>query len=186
MGPEEASARIDALTPHLATEFPPRVFCRASLTHTAKLCRFFPNFAELCEHLSSWQRSQNPYPIWGSEAELLAMIPPEHRIERDPEKRGAQNDAQRDAATELVRNVSAQLAAIGEAKQDAIRAQLPPRPQVMPLNRAQLVEAYRRAGVKGPQTPEPQAEVLPLRSAAALVRAAVRRGPVIDAEPHDA
>jgi hypothetical protein len=181
---DELQAKLGLYAPMLAAEFPnDGWFCPASLREVAAHCTFFPSYAELCEQLRAWQKSRNPYPIYGEAAGQHAIEAPTSAWNTPlPEKRGAQSDDERHWASETVRSVSAQLAEIGEAKQDALR----PPPKAMPLNRAQLVEAYKRAGVKGPQLPEPQAEVLPLRSAAALVRAAVRRGPVIDAEPHDA
>ena len=174
MSSDEIRARIDALVPHLAAEYPPHVFCPEALTHTAKLCKFFPNFAELCEHLSAWQRPL--YPVYGEAAGRIAHEAP------PPKQRGAQSDEERAWATDTVRRVSAQLAALGEAKRDAMQAQLPPRPAAPTLSRAQLVEAYRRAGVKGPQI----AEAPPLRAAASSAHSEVRRGPTIDADAPDA
>ena len=182
---DDADDFVETMAPMLAHRFPNEAFSFDALEYVAAQSKFLPTYGELVERLSAWKRSQNPYRIWGgkAEAELLAMIPPDHRIERDPEKRGAQNDEQRRHASELVRSVSEQLAVLGEAKRDAMQAQLPPRPPAQVLSRAQLVEAYRQAGVKGPQVvPEPT----PLRAAASSIPTEVRRSPPIDAEPHDA
>ena len=79
MSGEEISARIGALTPHLAAEFPRDAFCRASLTAVARQCRFFPNFAELCEALTAWVKQHR-------ESRRLLALPSPRAESREPYK----------------------------------------------------------------------------------------------------
>jgi len=63
MTQQEFAGRINVLAAALAREFPPGAFCPASLAHVARQCKFFPNFAELCEYLSPWWKEHRPKPI---------------------------------------------------------------------------------------------------------------------------
>lgn len=131
MSGEEISARIGALTPHLAAEFPPPAFCRASLTAVARQCRFFPNFAECCEALAPWWRNHRP-------------LPP--AIQHEPIR-------QRDEPTQDEREHVARVTAETLA---ALRSSVQPiedrrRPDTRCLSREQLVDAYRQAGVRPPR-----------------------------------
>jgi hypothetical protein len=131
MSSEEASARIDALTPHLAAEFPPGVFCRVSLTHTARLCRFFPNFAELCDALAPWWREHRPSP-----PPLPAPAPIRQRDEPSEEERA-----------HVVRLTAETIAALrAQAVSDA-----PAKPTTRVLSPKQLTQAYRQAGARPPR-----------------------------------
>lgn len=56
----EARERLDILAPVLASEFDGWVFCADSLAFVARRCKFFPTFAELCEHLSAWRKEHKP------------------------------------------------------------------------------------------------------------------------------
>lgn len=55
----DAKAKIATMAAALAAEFDARAFCRASLIHAARRCKFFPTFGEACEALSEWCR-ENP------------------------------------------------------------------------------------------------------------------------------
>lgn len=130
MSGEEITARISALTPHLAAEYPPDAFCRASLTHTARLCRFFPNFAECCEALSPWWREHRPLPP------LVAPPPIRQRTEPTPEER------------EHVAHLTAETIA-------ALRSTAQPPEQrrfgANCLSRDQLAAAYQREHLRSPR-----------------------------------
>ena len=57
---ENAYSRLTVMSPMLEQEFGKRVFCTSSLSYTARRCRFFPTFSELCEHLADWQKENQP------------------------------------------------------------------------------------------------------------------------------
>lgn len=58
----DAKAKIATMAAALAAEFDARAFCRASLVHTARQCKFFPTFGEACEALSGWCRDNPAQP----------------------------------------------------------------------------------------------------------------------------
>lgn len=142
MSAEEASSRIDALTPHLAAEFPPGAFCRASLTAVARQCRYFPNLAEACDALAPWWREHRQLPP--SLPEPIPRLPPLRSLE------------EAEAAHRIVLEAVAELRA-NDNERAASYAKSRPfhKPQHHHLTRAELNEAYRRAGIRGPQVLQP-------------------------------
>ena len=58
----DAKARAATMAGVLADDYPTAAFCRPSLTHVASKCRFFPSYAELCEHLGGWWQGHRPEP----------------------------------------------------------------------------------------------------------------------------
>jgi hypothetical protein len=137
MSSEEATGRVNALTPHLAAEFPPSAFCRASLTAVARQCHYFPNFAECCAALSPWWREHRPLPP--ALPEPVPELPPL----RSPEEAAA--------ARAVAAKAIAALRA-SDTEHEAQRAKdLPPyRTYRNHLTRAELDEAYRRANLRSP------------------------------------
>jgi hypothetical protein len=55
--------RIGGLASLLAENYPADAFCRASLEHAARECKFFPSYAELCDILSPWWKEHRPTPL---------------------------------------------------------------------------------------------------------------------------
>jgi hypothetical protein len=56
----EADRKLGAYAPLLAADYPATAFCPGSLAAVARQCRFFPAYAELCEHLDAWSRDNRP------------------------------------------------------------------------------------------------------------------------------
>lgn len=59
----DSKTKIAALALILAGDYPGIAFNRHSLSAVARQCRFFPSYAELCEHLGAWWRDHRPTPV---------------------------------------------------------------------------------------------------------------------------
>lgn len=137
----EFETRVSALATLLSDDFPPAAFNRESLAEVARACKFFPSYAEVYAVLSPWWRAHRPHV-----PELPAPEPYRPRIWTEEEIAGV---------SQTVREVTAALTQ-SEAERRARYAQAS---RALPLNRremtrAELTEAYQRAGVKGPQPPK--------------------------------
>lgn len=79
----EARAKLGAYTPLLMQRFPTVVFTPQSLEAVAAQCKFFPSYAEICDHLGAWWRENRPV-----EKRLPppAYDPPRLPPERTPEE----------------------------------------------------------------------------------------------------
>lgn len=56
----EAQAKLGAYIPMLAQRFPDQAFTARSLEDVASKCKFFPSYAEICEHLGAWWKENRP------------------------------------------------------------------------------------------------------------------------------
>ena len=166
MTEQEFDGRINLLAPELAAEFPTEAYNQESCRAVARECRFFPNYAEACTHLSAWWRQHRFIP-W----------PPPHTPAAEPAPR---SEAELQHVSIATRRVVADLQAAA-LEREAHRAKAEPVHQTRrrQLTRAELNEAYRREGLKGPQVPADPV----LRPAAADIRQPVRKGPVLVTEP---
>ena len=142
-GGQELQSRIAGLASLLAGDFPPAAFSRDSFKAVARECKFFPSYAEVCAILSPWWRQHRPLPP------LLPEPMPEPLPERTPE--------------EIV-HVEALVRQTVAALQHREREW--PESRELPttwkdMTRAELAEAYKRAGIKGPDLPKPTFRVVP-------------------------
>jgi hypothetical protein len=123
MTQQEFAGRINVLAPELVQEFPPDAFTQETARLVARQCKFFPNFAEICTALEPWAKEQRT-------AKEYAALPPPREQSTEPYDPGPAPDWCFDR---------------GVTKAGTIR------PTALPLTRGQLTEAYRQAGIKGPQ-----------------------------------
>ncbi len=66
---EDLAARVDAMAPLLVREFDRGTFSPASLAHVAKASKWFPSYAEACEALTAFRKTQAPvYPALAAPA----------------------------------------------------------------------------------------------------------------------
>lgn len=56
----DSKTKIAALASVLADDYPAAAYNRQSLTHVAGACRFFPSYAEICQHLGGWWMAHRP------------------------------------------------------------------------------------------------------------------------------
>ena len=157
-----AAQGFAAFLPMLA-DFPNEAFTPESLDHVASNChRGAPNYADVRRHIGEWWKRNRP------QTEALPALDPLPKLRTKAEAEWAARTsakAQRDLEEIGRRNNAAFLTAHQAMK-----------PKALHLTREQLNEAYRLAGVKGPNVPAPAA---PLRAAAAAVPSETRKGPVI-------
>jgi hypothetical protein len=133
--PMEVEAKLDALTPLLASEYPPEAFTRDSLVRTARATKFFPSFAEVCEVL---------------DAVVCESRPPLPRLSAPPVQPRTPPSAE---AIEANRAVVAALRA-------ATKAEPPPPGKHATLSPAQLLAGYEAAAASGHRPSAIRAEQL--------------------------
>lgn len=133
--PSDASSKIAAYAPLLAADYPQAAFGPASLAAIARQCKFFPSYAELCEHLSAWWKENRPKP----EA-APALYSPNRRT--PAEWRAYAEQSWRDVTAadvrEKIRNVQAlehgpQRASLGRLLAHAITTHAPHHAALLPL-----------------------------------------------------
>jgi len=153
MAKDELVGKLGAYVPMLLQRFgSTAAFCPDSLEHVASQCKFFPTYAELCDALVPWWREHRPMPPLIAAKE--ATPPSEPPSPRHP--------------NELQHVASVVARVIGELKQEETEkaAYYAKANNALPatrreMTRAELTEAYKRAGVKGPDLPKPTFRVVP-------------------------
>lgn len=93
----DAKAKIATMAAALAAEFDASAFCRDSLVHVARACKFFPTFGEACAALTEW-RKQHPLPH-----RHLAIAAPD---DGPNERQRAKIEAEHAAAEQSWRSIS--------------------------------------------------------------------------------
>lgn len=145
ISPDETRFRINALAARLAANFAPRVFNDSSFEAVARVLKFFPSYAELVEPLQAWQRENKL---------TFGLLLSDHRayepVPLPPERTEAElNHVQtlaRQTVAELQHHETERLASYRKPNE------LPPTRREM--TRAELTEAYRRVGLRGPEVPQ--------------------------------
>lgn len=163
----EVELRLAVLAPALAEEFDAKAFTPESARYVAGRCTHFPVFGEIVPLLQTWQR----------ESKLsFGMLLSDHRAYEPPPPPPERTEEELNHVQKLTKQVVAELQH-QEAENRAHYAAKQPvwRAPARQLTRAELTEAYKRAGIKGPELPKP-----PLRVVAVEAHAEVRRGPVMD------
>lgn len=80
---DELRKRVDGMAALLSREYDEWAFCTDSFAHVAKACRFFPTYAELCEHLTAWAKENRPATLRLAGPSSFAELTPIEREARD-------------------------------------------------------------------------------------------------------
>jgi hypothetical protein len=128
---DEAADFVAVVAPALASRFTDAALTFASAEAVAANCKHLPSYGEIVPLLRHWWRENRPQPP--------ALPPPPIRV------RGEPSDDEREHASRTVEDVVAWLRSNAQPP-DEYRN----KPASRHLSRAELNEAYRRAGVKGP------------------------------------
>lgn len=141
MTSDEFEWRLQVLTSALADDFPNEAFTPASAKHLASQTKYFPVYGEAFPLLQAWWREHRPTPP------AIAWQPaPEPIPERTPEELQHVSTVTKRILAELSRH----------AIETAARYRAPDTPiSRREMTRAELTEAYKRAGLRGPELPKP-------------------------------
>lgn len=137
----EIELRLDLLAPALADEFDTQAFTLDSARHVAAQYTHFPVFGEIVPALRDWWREHRPMiPAidWQPEVEPIP--------ERTPEELQHVSTVTKRILAELDRHNIETAARYRGTDRPISRRD---------MTRAELTEAYRRAGLQGPHTPQP-------------------------------
>lgn len=155
MKAHEFETRLAILAPTLAADFPDAAFTPASAKHVAQQCKYFPVYGEVFPLLEAWQRERKL---------TFGMLLSDHSAYEPPpasQELPQRTEEELNHVTRLANEVVAALRHSDVEKEAYYAAQQPAwRRPAAQMTRAQLNEAYKRAGIQGPQLPKPGLRVV--------------------------
>lgn len=141
---DEVRLRINALAARLAANFPAEAFNDRSFEAVARRLKFFPSYAEVVEPLNAWLRDRKP---------TFGLQLSDHRAYEPPPKPAARTPHELQHVSSVVRRILGELDQHHANSQAYYASKYPnwQETRQAQMTRAELSEAYRRAGLKGPQ-----------------------------------